>query len=195
MYKDLTPEQLDDLMTRASRAVAHLQGLVDDMLDSRSIHAGLFHVDLEPVPWNELAGAAVEAAQPLLDTARQRVEWCPDGNLVLSADRSQVVRAIYNLLSNASKYSPTGSTVEMRAVVMGNQARVEVADHGSGIPPEHQARLFERFFRVTSHRQMPGVGLGLAIVKGIVEGHGGTVGVSSELGQGSTFWFTLPLAG
>ncbi len=194
MYKDLTPEQLDDLMMRASRAVAHLQSLVDDMLDSRSIQAGLFQVDQEPVPWPELAAAAVEAAQPLLETARQRVESQPDKTVVVMADRSQVVRAIYNLLSNASKYSPTGSTIELRAHRAGPEVRIEVADQGPGIPVEHQARLFERFYRVASNRQMPGVGLGLAIVKGIVDGHRGQVGVDSEPGKGSTFWFTLPLA-
>ncbi len=194
MYQDLSRDQLDDLMTHANRAVARLQGMVDDMLDARSIQAGLFQVHALPVPWAELAAAAIEAVQPLLDNAKQRVECSqPAPDLTVLADRSHAVRAIFNLLGNASKYSPTGGLIRLTAEVHDGEVRTSVADRGPGVALEHQARLFERFYRGAHKRQHPGVGLGLAIVKGIAEAHGGSVGVSSQPGCGSTFWFTLPL--
>ena len=195
MYQDLEPQQLSDLMVRAERAVSHLQRLVDDMLDARSIHEGSFHVAPEPVAWNDLATAAVEAMQPLLDNAGQRVECLPaPTRLRVMADRPHAVRAIVNLLSNASKYSRHGEAIGLAADVEGNQLRITVTDRGPGISPENQGRLFERFYRADAGRQRPGVGLGLAIVKGVAEAHGGAVGVASQPGEGSSFWLTLPLA-
>jgi signal transduction histidine kinase len=72
--------------------------------------------------------------------------------------------------------------------------RISVIDQGPGIPPEHQAGLFERFYRVRSDSDAPGVGLGLAIAKGIVDAHGGSIGIDSEVGSGTSVWFTLPTA-
>ncbi|MFI5266746.1 MAG: PAS domain S-box protein [Chloroflexota bacterium] len=157
MYRDLSPDQLDDLMTRAGRTVSRLQGLVDDMLDARGIQAGLFQVNAAPVLWSELSAAALEAVQPLLDNAGQRVECSrPAAGLMVLADRSDVVRAISNLLSNASKYSSSGQAIRLTAEVQGKQLRISVIDPGLGIPLEHQARLFERFYRAPSERQRPG---------------------------------------
>ncbi|HLG74550.1 MAG TPA: PAS domain-containing sensor histidine kinase [Chloroflexota bacterium] len=195
LYRDLSAEELDDLMSRAERAVAHLQELVDDMLDSRTIQAGLFQVELRPVSWKELAAKAVEAVEPQLENARQTIQCrAPERDVIVMADRPHSTRAIVNLLSNASKYSPPGSEIVLAAEPEEEHLKVCVIDKGPGIPADKQKRLFERFYRITQDRQTPGVGLGLAIVKGIAEAHGGSVGVCSELGQGSTFWLTLPLA-
>jgi signal transduction histidine kinase len=77
----------------------------------------------------------------------------------------------------------------------GNMVRIAVEDQGDGIPPEQQAGLFERFYRVRTDSDAPGVGLGLAIAKGIVEAHGGSIGIDSQVGTGTQVWFTLPAAG
>ena len=97
-----------------------------------------------------------------------------------------------NLLANASKYSPEQSVIRVVAVAMANMVRISVEDQGPGIAPEQQAGLFERFYRVRSDTDAPGVGLGLAIAKGIVEAHGGSIGIDSEPGSGTRVWFTLP---
>src|SRR5204862_7961149 len=111
-----------------------------------------------------------------------------------------------NLLGNALRYAPPGSSVVVRARPEGaaesardhrlagpSHIRFEVADQGPGVPPEHQAGLFEKFFRVPGSPQ-GGSGLGLFIARGLVHAHGGKIGVISERGHGATFWFTIPVA-
>ena len=98
-----------------------------------------------------------------------------------------------NLITNAIRHTPSGGTVEVRARPLGSTVRFEVADTGHGIPQEYQQRLFDKFFRAPGSRS-DGAGLGLSIAKEIVLGHDGEIGVESQPGRGSTFWFTLPLA-
>jgi signal transduction histidine kinase len=97
-----------------------------------------------------------------------------------------------NLITNAIRYSPPGSEVEVRAVPAASAVRFEIADAGPGIPAEHQVGLFEKFYRVPGSPD-GGAGLGLFIAKGIVQAHGGEIGVDSR-GPGSRFWFTIPAA-
>jgi signal transduction histidine kinase len=103
-----------------------------------------------------------------------------------------------NFLSNALKFSKKGSTVWLRAKTVqdGTRLRVEVTDEGPGIPPDSQALVFERFQQLaqSSAERKEGSGLGLSICKALIEAHGGTIGVDSTLGQGSTFWFELPMS-
>jgi signal transduction histidine kinase len=95
------------------------------------------------------------------------------------------------LVGNALKHTPEGSEVEVRVSREGERVRFEVRDTGEGIPPEQQARIFEKFYRAPG-APAGGAGLGLSIAKEIVQAHGGDIGVVSEPGRGSTFWFTLP---
>ena len=110
------------------------------------------------------------------------------------ADQRYARQVLTNLLTNASKYSPEHSIIRVRAEPAGTMLRISVEDQGPGIPPEHRAGLFERFYRVRAASDAPGIGLGLAIAKGIVEAHGGSIGVDSEVGRGTQVWFTLPSA-
>jgi two-component system phosphate regulon sensor histidine kinase PhoR len=112
------------------------------------------------------------------------------------ADRRALEQVLTNLVENAVKYCPAGSSITVRSRVTDGRARVEVVDTGPGIEPRHQPRLFERFYRVDGgrSRDMGGTGLGLSIVKHLVEAMRGAVGVESTPGRGSLFWFTLPLA-
>ena len=109
------------------------------------------------------------------------------------ADKRYARQVLTNLLANASKYSPEQSVIRVVAARR-YMVRISVVDQGPGIPPEQQAGLFERFYRVRIDTDAPGVGLGLAIAKGIVEAHGGSIGIDSELGSGTRVWFTLPKA-
>ena len=95
------------------------------------------------------------------------------------------------MLANASKYSPERSTIRVVAGPTANMVRISVEDQGPGIAQEQQSGLFERFYRVRADTEVPGVGLGLAIAKGIVEAHGGSIGIDSEVGTGTRVWFTL----
>lgn len=195
LAEDLTKAELEDLMGQAGRAVNYLQQLVDDMLDARVIQAGLFEVRSRPLPLDQLTAAAIDQVRPALVAASQHLECdLPSHPVQVLADPRHATRALVNLLGNASKYSPRGETICLRVERHDGQMRLSVMDRGPGIPVEQQPRLFERFYRGPSGRQRPGVGLGLAIVKGIAEAHGGAVGVDSVPGQGSTFWFSLPLA-
>ncbi|MEJ2371972.1 MAG: ATP-binding protein, partial [Gemmatimonadales bacterium] len=100
-----------------------------------------------------------------------------------------------NLLENAARYAPDGSEIEVRAEKEASGLRVQITDSGPGIPPVHQERVFERFYRVdpARSREQGGTGLGLAIVKHLVKAQGGDVGIVSDIGAGTTVWFTIPV--
>ncbi len=111
------------------------------------------------------------------------------------ADEGRIVQVLVNLLSNAIKYSPEGSVVTLRTRTNQTHVEVSIIDQGRGVPPEYQEIIFERFQQVqeSDGRRGAGTGLGLAICKTLIEQHSGRIGVVSEPGKGSRFWFTLPL--
>ncbi|HEY0035645.1 MAG TPA: ATP-binding protein, partial [Longimicrobium sp.] len=109
------------------------------------------------------------------------------------ADRERIHQVLSNLVGNAVKFTPQEGRVLVTTVAEDGEIRVSVADTGPGIPPEHLPHVFDRFWQARSTRRA-GAGLGLAIARGIVEAHGGAIGVESEPGRGTTFHFTLPLA-
>jgi two-component system sensor histidine kinase ResE len=112
---------------------------------------------------------------------------------LMLGNEDRIEQVILNLLDNAVKFSPPGGVVTLRAGVENNSITVSITDQGPGIPPEDLKHIWERFHRVEKSRSraLGGTGLGLAIVKQIVEAHGGTVNVQSEVGKGSTFSFTM----
>ena len=114
--------------------------------------------------------------------------------MIMSVDRTRIEQVLANLLDNAIKYSPEGTTVELVLQVRGDDLVVDVIDEGPGISPDAQERMFERYFRGTSSTRTAseGLGLGLYVAHGIVTAHGGRMWVRSELGQGTTFSFSLP---
>ena len=121
------------------------------------------------------------------------IELAPAG-VVVDADSGRIIQVLVNLLSNAIKFSGAGSTVRLSAAKEDGDVVIRVADQGRGIPKQYLDRIFDRFQQVeaTDSRTNSGSGLGLAISRGIVELHGGRIGVVSAEGVGSTFWFRLP---
>ena len=119
-------------------------------------------------------------------------------DLMVRGDRPRVVQILANLVSNAVKYSPDESSIEINVYPVNGASeflKVDVRDHGSGIPVEDIDKLFQKFYRIdnSTTRSTAGTGLGLAITKALVELHGGEIWVQSEAGEGSTFSFTLPI--
>jgi len=194
-YGSLSTSEFESLMGSARRTVTRLHQLMEDLLSAGSIQAGRFKIDPKPTGLGDVLTAALETVEPLLQSRQQTLDSSGAAEvLAVMADRRYVRNVLVNLLTNASKYSPEGTAIQLIAEPFDGEVRVTVVDHGPGLPPEVQDGLFDRFYRVRAGEER-GIGLGLAIAKGIVEAHGGRVGVSSRPGEGSQFWFTLPLAG
>jgi signal transduction histidine kinase len=137
-----------------------------------------------------------ESLGPLVEEAGLTLE-VPASTTPLEApmDTARIERVLFNLLHNAIKFSEPGGTIRVRALRDGELLRCEVEDTGVGIPAEQIPKLFQRFSQLKEGSAKGGTGLGLSIAKAIVEAHGGTIGVESQLGVGSTFWFSLPFGG
>jgi two-component system sensor histidine kinase/response regulator len=190
---DRQHEVLAKMLTSADGLLA----MVDDMLDLTLLEAGRLAIDPRDVDLAAVLRAVAEAAAPAaadrgLDLA---VELAPDLP-PLPGDAQRIGQAFTKLVSNALKFTPRGGRVRLCAYVGGDEAVCEVHDTGDGVAPEDLPRLFRRFTQLdmSSTRKAGGAGLGLYLAKALVEAHGGRIGVRSEPGAGSTFWFTLPLA-
>ena len=183
--------ELADAMRRIGDEAARMRRLVDGLLDLARLD-DLGVLAREPV---DLAVVVRDVASDLRVVAPDRVVTveAPE-SLVVTADRDRLTQALVGLTSNAVRHTPAGTPVRLSLVALPGAVRVEVADAGPGIPPEHLAHVFERFHRVDPGRSSSsgGSGLGLAIVDAIARAHGGTAGVTSEPGRGSTFSLTLP---
>lgn len=170
--------------------------LINDLLDATKLEAGKLAIRrraCEPKPLLERSTASMTAyAEEYGVTVRAEV---PSGLAPIVADADRMEQILSNLISNAVKFSHRGDEVVVRARAEGDFLRVDVADSGVGIAEADLPRLFERFTQLEhGRRARPGTGLGLSITKGLVEAHGGSIAVSSSLGEGSTFSFTIPFA-
>jgi PAS domain S-box-containing protein len=182
-------EKLDS----ASRQVTRLTRLVSELLDVSRIRSG--RLDLEPEPF-DLAALLEEVAARLRDEAEQAgvtITVRTDGPCIGSWDRMRIDQVVTNLMTNAIKYGG-GKPVDIVLADTGDGVRISVRDHGIGIAPEHQRRIFERFERAASPRYYGGFGLGLWIARQIVEASGGTIAVESAPDEGATFVVRLPRA-
>ena len=190
-----------ELSPRAQRLVAmgrkeseRLIRLINDILDIRKLEAGKVELFLDFHDCNALLTQSVESLRSyaaerevILDTELSSFEK-------IKVDKDRFIQIITNLISNAVKFSPAGSTVEVKSDREDANLKFSVIDHGEGISKSNQRKLFSLFQQVNSSDNRPkeGTGLGLAISKALVEQHGGSIGVESELGQGAKFWFRLP---
>ena len=194
-YPKLTVAEHAQVLGTARRTARRMRSLMEDMLSAGSIQSGRFVVAPRRTDVRAIIGEALETAGPSIEARGQRVEIDVRGDArQVLADQRYARQVLTNLLANASKYSPEASVIRIAARSSANMVRVSVEDQGRGIPTEQQAGLFERFYRVRTDTEAPGVGLGLAIAKGIVEAHGGSMGIDSQVGSGTSVWFTLPCA-
>jgi PAS domain S-box-containing protein len=170
--------------------------LINDILDLERIEAGKVGLELSRADAAALIRHAAEVMQPMADRAGVAFQ-AGGASVAVTADGDRILQVLTNLLSNAVKFSPPGSTVEVGVERHGGEALFRVADRGRGIPADRLEAVFERFQQVDSSdsRQKGGTGLGLAIARSLVQQHGGRIWAESVMGEGTTFRFTLPVAG
>jgi signal transduction histidine kinase len=192
---DLNEEQ-KQFLGIVSRNCTRLNKLIDDILFVARVDAGRLSLDPDWLPLGEVAWSAVESAQASADKKDVKLHFSADGGLPpFWGDGMRLTQMLDNLLTNAIKFTPEGGDVTVRVEQREDALYLEVADTGLGIPEDEVGRLFERFFRASTGTAIQGTGLGLPIVKSIVEVHGGSISVESELGVGTTFAVDLPLPG
>ena len=185
-------EKQADLLFAAREDCERLQGIVDDLLDLSRIQSGKVEVSPVALSAKTVIESGAAALEPRAAEAGVRLEVSleePIRPVLVDPERIQLV--FDNLIGNALRHSHSGGRVELSAAAQDRAVRFEVKDHGEGIPPEYQERIFEKFFRVPGTKG-EGIGLGLYISREIVRAHRGEMGVSSAQGEGSRFWFTLP---
>jgi PAS domain S-box-containing protein len=170
--------------------------LVDDLLDFARMQAGTFHLSLAPTDFRPLVEEVATTMRLLADRKDLALELEITGDFAPCADGHRIIQVLSNLVSNAIKFTDAGA-ITVRVEAKDGALLTSVRDTGCGIAESDLPRLFQRFSQLdmSATRKVGGTGLGLAISKAIVEAHGGTIGVESEPGVGSTFWFSLPLPG
>jgi signal transduction histidine kinase len=184
-------------LMRIDRQSLRLTRLVQDLLDASRARAG--SLALRPLPC-DLVALVDECVRDQREvTTEGRIQWTAPELPILTvmADQDRIAQVVINYLSNALKYSPAEQPVTVALGLCDGAVEVRVTDHGPGIPVDERDHVWDRFYRVQGISVMAGsgvgLGLGLFICRSIIEGHGGSVGVESEPGEGSTFWFSLPL--
>jgi PAS domain S-box-containing protein len=196
----LTEERYGPLNDRQRRYVTHIHTggkhllrLINDILDLSKIEAGRLQLAIESVLIDGSFAEVIDTLRPLADKKSQALVVNTSPDLSVRADTTRFKQILMNLLGNAIKFTPEGGKIELTAQQLGEVVRVEVRDSGPGIPVEEQQRIFEAFHRLRqSEKGAEGTGLGLAITRRLVELHGGHLGLESQPGQGSCFYFTLP---
>ncbi len=185
-------DQLISPLVRMENQINKLTVLVSDLLNVSKLQHGKLEFDMEEIDLNELVKEAVDAIQTTEDGHRIIVSG--EVSAKVYADKYRINQVVTNLLTNAIKYSPDSDRVVVQLIQEKNNAIVSVEDFGLGIDKEHQNKIFDQFYRVTSKEEKtyPGLGMGLYISKEIVKRHGGDIKVSSRKGKGSRFSFTLP---
>jgi two-component system, sensor histidine kinase and response regulator len=198
MYlQNLPDEEIKEFSHDISVESARMNRLINELLDLERMKTGNTVLRLERIELNSLVAQVIQRMQPVFLSQKRHLSLDLDMNLPpLWGDLDKLTQVITNLLSNAIKYSPKDSTIFVSSKKDSNMAHLLVRDQGMGISPEQLEHVFQRYSRIESlqTRYIGGLGLGLAIVRQIVEMHHGRVWVESQVGQGSTFHLTLPLA-
>jgi two-component system phosphate regulon sensor histidine kinase PhoR len=192
--KDNPEVQIKFLQT-IQRNAERLQFLIEDLLTISELESGRLQMNLQPIKLQPLVERVLEDHKSQANAKKVALaNGVPD--LVVEADAERLQQVLGNLISNAIKYGRSEGRVEVSARKTDEAIELCVQDDGPGIPHEALERVFERFYRIDKARSRDagGTGLGLSIVKHIVQGHGGSVWAKSELGKGTEFYFTIPIA-
>jgi signal transduction histidine kinase len=176
------------------RSALRMNELIQDLMEVSRIESGALALATRPEKVAALLAEAGSMLGPLAQAHGLTLETAvDDGVATVLGDSRRLLQVISNLVGNAIKFTPEGGRIDLRAVAAGGEVRFAVADTGPGIPPEQLPHVFGRFWQA-NRGDRRGIGLGLSIARGIVEAHGGRIWVESDLGEGSTFYFTVPVA-
>ncbi len=188
----LQPPDKLDLCRSILEEARRMASLVNNILDMAKLDSGILDLNKQWHPVEEIIGTVMNLVQNQLADRPLKVEL-PPGMPMLYADSVMIEQVLINLLENAVRYTPAGSPLEIMVKSASKEVEISVADHGPGIPPGLEERLFEKFYQAKHETAQSGVGLGLAICRAIVEAHGGKIIARNRSGGGAEFIFTLPL--
>jgi len=190
--KEEIPAPVKQYIAKASVSISKLQSLINDLLDVSKIKAGRLEYGLSEMDVCEMVNLSVENAIHIYPT--YQFENLTDGTCVVNGNHERLEQVLMNLVSNAVKYSQNNKTIVIATQKRGDFVRVSVTDNGIGLSNDQKSKIFERFYRVEDKKNMTsGLGMGLYISHEIISNHNGKIGVESEPGKGSTFYFELPL--
>src|SRR5579859_959419 len=198
----LADKRCGELNERQQRYVSHINAggrhllkLIADILDLSKIEAGRMELSCENLSVAHVIGEVLSVMRPLAEKKAQILSSDADRGLSVHADATRLKQILMNLVGNAIKFAPENGSIEIAAQLAGREIQIKVRDNGPGIPPEEQKRIFDAFYRLRRSGEGPeGTGLGLAITESLVKLQGGTLGLESEPGHGSCFYFNLPAA-
>jgi signal transduction histidine kinase len=180
-------------LDKSLKQVVKMTSMINGFLNVSRLESGKIHIDKSHFDMAQLVKEAEE--ESLASVTSHRIVFAPVEPTPVIADRDKIGQVVTNLISNAVKYSPQNSTIKVACVTVNGIAMLSVQDEGIGIAPDHIDHLFDRFYRVESKdtKSIAGFGIGLYICKEIIDRHEGTIAAKSEVGKGSTFYFTLPV--
>lgn len=185
------PSAVRSEVERISRLSGQLSRMVVELLDLEKLDSGGYQLAMQLSSVRDLIVRSIEVVSA--DARKQELTIvAPDADVTCNLDAERIVQVLSNLLSNAIKYSPRSGTIEINLDVDDAFVRISIVDRGEGIPVEQQEKIFEKFHQHTGAQKKGGYGIGLALCKAVVQAHSGTIGVKSEPGKGSAFWFTIP---
>lgn len=192
---DPLPKRSRDELQRAQQSLIRLLVLVEDLLEVEHMASHELTLNLTKQKVSSIVEESINSLSALARTINIKVTSDVSSNLFVNVDRVRIIQVLVNILSNALKYSPDGSQVDIYCETSETQATIYVRDEGPGIPESYQNQIFAAFEQVPgrSTKRAASSGLGLSICKTIVEAHGGTIGVYSSPPDGSRFWISLPL--
>ncbi|MBS7565742.1 PAS domain S-box protein [Mucilaginibacter sp. Bleaf8] len=191
MKDDLTIDRLNKLVAQSNKSLMKLSGLIGDLLDANRISHGQWQIHKIRFTMGDFLA---DCCQHVRTAGKHNIIVNGDLDAEVYADQQQIDQVLVNLVNNAVKYAPESKDLVIQVEKLPADVKISVIDTGPGISPDKLPHLFERYYRADySGLQFSGLGLGLYISKEIIQKHGGQIGVETELGKGSTFWFTLPL--
>ncbi|WP_034763089.1 PAS domain-containing sensor histidine kinase [Chryseobacterium gregarium] len=192
MVPEGSPEKYTTTLDKVSVYVDRLNILISDLLDTSKIQSGNIELHKEPFKIDKTIADTVENLS--LAAPNHKIALSGNTESTILGDELQISQVINNLISNAIKYSPGSDKVDIYTSKVGNFVKISVKDYGMGINAQDKAKIFDRFFRARDiQKKFPGMGIGLYISHEIIVNHNGTLWVESEVGEGSTFSFTLPI--
>ncbi len=197
MMRDIPGENSAQNAEVILQETRRLTTLVNDVLDLSKYKAEAVSLQKAPFSISSCIRETIERFSSFMESSGYRILFEPQEELTVFADAKTIQQVLYNLLSNSINYTGKDKTVRVRQLREDNFARIEVIDSGEGVPEDDLPHIFERYYRSSKTHKRPtvGTGIGLAIVKSILDAHGAPCGVITSVGQGSVFWFKLPLDG